>query len=78
LYADDLVLIAETENDLIKTLNEWKANVENKGMRVNMTKTKIISEERQKVTQKAVRWSCGVCGRCLGNIQYSVLVVRSG
>ena len=29
LYADDLVVIAETEEDLIKRLNEWKDFVEN-------------------------------------------------
>ena len=34
LYIDDLVVIAETEDDLIKRLNEWKDNVENTGMRV--------------------------------------------
>ena len=28
LYADDLVVIAETEDDLIKRLDEWKDNVE--------------------------------------------------
>jgi len=28
LYADDLILIAATEEDLIKRLNEWKNNVE--------------------------------------------------
>ena len=68
LYADDLVVIAETEEDLIKRLNEWKDFVENGGMRVNMNKTKVmISGERQKVTQKAVRWPCGVCGRGVGN-----------
>jgi len=60
-------VIAETEDDLIKKLNEWKDNVENRGMRVNMNKTKFISEERQKVTQKAVRWPCGVCGRSVDN-----------
>jgi len=43
-------------------------NVENTGMRVNMDKTKVmISGERQKVTQKAVRWPCGVSGRGVGN-----------
>jgi len=79
LYADDLVVIAETEDDLTKRLNEWKDNVENRGMRVYMSKTKVmISRERRKVMQKAVRWSCGVCGRVLVIIQYSVLVVRSG
>jgi len=46
--------------DLIKRLNEWKDFVENRGMRVNMNKTKVmISREWQKVMQKAVRWSCG-------------------
>jgi len=35
LYADDLFVIAETEDDLIKRLNEWKDFVENGGMRVN-------------------------------------------
>jgi len=38
LYADDLVVIAETEEDLIKRLNQWKDNVENRRMRVNMNK----------------------------------------
>jgi len=35
-YADELVVIVKTEQDLIKWLNEWKNNVENRGMRVNM------------------------------------------
>ena len=30
LYADDLAVIAETEDELIKRLNEWKDNVETK------------------------------------------------
>jgi len=64
LYTDDLVVIAETEEDLIKSLNEWKNNVENRGMRANMNKTKVmISGEPQKPVQKAARWPCGACGR---------------
>jgi len=56
LYADELVVIAETEEDLIKRLKEWKNNVENRGMRVNMNKTKVmISGERQKPVQKTAR-----------------------
>jgi len=60
---------AETENNLIKGHNEWKDNMmESRGMRVNMNKTKVmIRGEWQKVTQKAVRWPCGVCGRGIGN-----------
>ena len=50
LYADDLAVIAETEEELIERLREWKENVESKGMRVNMNKTKVmISGERQMV-----------------------------
>ena len=68
LYAEDLAVIAETEEDLIKILNEWKDNVESKGMRVNMNKTNVmISVERQKVRQKAVK--------VLVAIHYSVLAV---
>ena len=43
LYADDLAVIAETEEELIKRLSEWKDNVESKGMRVSMNKTKKLS-----------------------------------
>ena len=68
LYADDLVVIAETEEDLIKRLNEWKNNVEKRGMRVNMNKaTVMISGERQKPVQKAARWPCDVCGGGVGS-----------
>jgi len=68
MYADDLVVIAETEDDLIKMLNEWKDNVENKGMRVNMNENKVmISGQNQKQMQKTVRWPCGVCGRGVGS-----------
>jgi len=69
LYADDLAVIAETEEELIKRLNERKDNMESKGMRVNMNKTKevMISGERQKVRQKAVRWPCGVCSKGVGS-----------
>jgi len=31
----------ETEDDLIKRLNEWKDFVENSAMRVNVNKTKV-------------------------------------
>jgi len=61
-------VIAETEEDLIKRLNEWKDFVENRGMKVNMNKTKVmISGKRQNVTHKAVRWPCGVCSIGVGN-----------
>ena len=79
LYADDLAVIAETEEELIKRLNEWKDNVESKGMRVNMNKTKVvISGERQKVRQKDVDGHVGFAVKVLVAIHYSAVVARNG
>ena len=41
MYVDDLAVIVETESDLIKRFNEWKDNVENKNMRVNINKINV-------------------------------------
>ena len=41
LYADDLVLIAESEEDLIKNIQKWKIGFESKGLKVNATKQKL-------------------------------------
>jgi len=42
----DLAVIAETQEELIKRLNEWKDNVESKGTRVNMNKTRVENVRR--------------------------------
>ena len=42
LYADDLVLMAETEDLLVEILIKWKAGMEEMGLRVNMGKTKVM------------------------------------
>ena len=66
-------MIAETEQNLIKRLNEWKNNVENRGMRANMNKTKVmISGERQKPVQKAARWRVVNVAEVFVVVQYSV------
>jgi len=39
---DDFVAKAETEDNLIKMINDWTSNVENKGMRVNVNKSNIV------------------------------------
>ena len=42
LDADDLALIVDTQEECISMLNAWKAGMENKGLRVNMKKTKFL------------------------------------
>jgi len=54
LFADDLVVIAETEDDLIKRLNDWKDNVENRGMRANMNKTAEGNAEGCKIAMRCL------------------------
>jgi len=74
-----LVVIAETEEDLIKRLNEWKNNVDKRRMRVNMNKTKVmISGEHQKRCRRLQDGHVVYVSEVLVVIQYSVLVVRSG
>jgi len=67
LCAGDLAVVAETEGELIGRLRGWKENVESKGMRVNVNKTKVmISGERRMVWQRAAGWPCGVCNGGVG------------
>ena len=42
LYADDLVLMSETMEDLREKFRKWKGAFESKGMRVNISKTKMM------------------------------------
>ena len=42
LYADDLAVIADTLKECIDKLKAWKNGMENRGLRVNMKKTKFM------------------------------------
>jgi len=39
LFADDLVLMADSESELLVKIARWKAGIEAKGLRVNIGKT---------------------------------------
>src|SRR5437867_12291771 len=43
LYADDLVLMAESRLELEERLTEWMASLKEKGLRVNIGKTKVMN-----------------------------------
>ena len=43
LYADDLVVVADTLEESITKLKAWKNGMENRGLRVNMKKTKFMN-----------------------------------
>jgi len=42
LYADDLVSMADSEDELVQKIRKWKASIEEKSLRVNMGKTKVM------------------------------------
>ena len=44
LYADDLVLIADSMDKLIEQFNRWKEGIESKGLKVNIAKTKVMGQ----------------------------------
>ena len=42
LYADDLVIVAESLKELKIRLTNWKSRLEEKGLKVNVGKTKVL------------------------------------
>jgi len=67
LYADDLVLIAKSEEELKAKIRKWKECLEAKGMRVNAEKTKVmISGCKERAVEKTGKWPCGVCSKGVG------------
>jgi hypothetical protein len=42
LYADDLVVNSNSQEDCIAKLKAWKENMEQIGLRVNVNKTKVM------------------------------------
>ena len=67
LYADDLVIIAETLSELLEKFRVWKANLESKGLRVNVGKTKIlVSVHNAPKPVDGSKFPCGVCNKGVG------------
>ena len=62
LYADDLVVIAETLEELLLRLDDWKRKFKEKGLRLNVDKTKVLISGRNLYTlKKSGKFPCGVC-----------------
>jgi len=67
-YADDLVIIAVSKQELMERLESWKKGMECKGLRVNVKKTKVMSCCVEADTRKeSGKYPCGVCGKGVGN-----------
>ena len=63
LYADDLVLTAESKEEVTDMFNRWKEEMEQSGLKINMEKTKLMvtgNKARERI--QSGRWPCGCCG----------------
>ena len=67
-YADNLMLIADTQEDCIANLMAWKAGMEIKGLRVNMKKSKcLVSGVGYDVLKQPSKYPCAVYCSGVGN-----------
>ena len=68
LYADDLVIIAESLEECVRRLLTWKEAMEEKGLRVNAGKTKImICGTGLDLLQSSGEFPCTVCRTGVGS-----------
>ena len=62
LYTDDLIISAESMEERLVKLKTWKSEMEKKGLRGNMWKTKImVCGMTLDLLKKAGKDPCGVC-----------------
>ena len=45
LYTNDLVIIAESEEEAVRKLGVWKGEMETRGLKVKIDKTKVMGRE---------------------------------
>ena len=64
LYADNLVLMAESIEKLKWNLLRWKECMEVKGLKLNIVKTKVmVSGKNCGDVERPGKWPCTVCGK---------------
>ena len=64
LYADDLVLVAQSIEKLREKVQRWKACMESKGLKMNIDKTKVMrSGKGSGDIVKTGKLPCAACGK---------------
>ena len=66
MYADDLVLICETKEEARQRFVAWRNALESKGLKVNISKTKVMRCAQDVAPKEAAVDPCGVCGKRVG------------
>ena len=63
LYADDLVFMSETMEDLKERFVNWKCALKSKDLTVNTRKTKVVVSWSEGGLFRSMIDPCGICGR---------------
>ena len=64
LYADDLVIMAPTMEQLGRRVSDWRASLLGKGLKVNAGKSKVmVGSSGGNMIVNSGKWPCGVCGK---------------
>ena len=67
LYADDLVLTADSKQRVEEIFNEWRSAMELRGLKINVAKTKLLISGKENVLAAPTgQYPCGICGRGVG------------
>ena len=67
LYAGDLMLSAQSMDELLVKLRTWSSKMEKKGLKVNNGKTKLmVSGSNLDVLRKSEKYPCGSCQAGVG------------
>ena len=62
LYADDLIIMAPTMEQLGRRVADWRASLLGKGLKVNAGKSKVmVGSSGGKIIVNSGKWPCGVC-----------------
>ena len=64
LYADDLVIMAPTMEQLGRRVADWRDSMLAKGLKVNTGKSKVmVGSSDGKMIVNSGKWPCGICGK---------------
>ena len=67
LYADDLVLMSESMDDLRERFQKWRSALEGKGLKVHVGKTKMVVSGTEGEIVLSEIDPCGICGKRVGS-----------
>ena len=66
LYADDIVLTAESIEELQDMFNKWNQQLTSKGFKINMNKSKFMISGKEKCVIETGKFPCSVCHKGVG------------